>query len=90
MVEICEIQNIVDPIVGGVQLSQVHQEVQPVQLRDPTGTNRENFQRGDLLTKYPANICLLENVSVSRSSSFISRAENFLTDCRLLCYVTSL
>ena len=65
MVEICEIQNIVDTIVGSVQLSQVHQKVQAMQLWDPTGTNRENLQRGDLLTKNPENISILENVSFS-------------------------
>ena len=90
MVEICEIQNIVDAIIGSVQLSQVHKEVQAMQLWDPTGTNRENLQWGDLLTKHPENISILENVSFSRSCSVIYRVENFVTDCRLLCYVTSL
>ena len=34
MVEICEVQDIVDTVVGSVQLPQVHQEVKAVQLRD--------------------------------------------------------
>ena len=39
MVEIREVQDIVNTVVGGVELPQVDEEVQAVELRDPAGAD---------------------------------------------------
>ena len=62
MMEVCEVQDVVDPIVGGVQLPQVDQEVQTVQLWDPTGTHWQHSQGPNLLSKHSAKGFVLQKV----------------------------
>ena len=59
MVKIGEVQDIVDTVIGSVQFPQIHQEVKPVQLRDPTATHREDLQGGHLLSEHSKQFVLL-------------------------------